>query len=343
MAKIRVGLHLHPPPKQSLDAFTDAVKRADRYGFARIGTGDTQWHNMECFMALTLMALNSERVEIGPRVTNPVTREPSVMASAIASLELISKGRAVLAIGRGDSSVHNIGLKPATVEETRDYILAVRELLENGHTVYRSRHNRFIWPRPEMRRRIPICVTAEGPRMLRLAGEVGDQVLIGMGLTPNIVEASLEQLHEGAKEAGRDPTEIDVWWAPRLSIGENREKALKDIRASIASSGNHALRSGLAGKHVPDGLKESIRRFHQEYDYSQHGEKSGKNARLVDELGLTEYLLDRFAVAGTPADIVQRIRRLARLGLNNFWLSSPGDDPSGLDLMGKEVLPHLNG
>jgi 5,10-methylenetetrahydromethanopterin reductase len=343
MGKIRVGLHLHPPPKQSLDAFSDAVRRADRYGFARIGTGDTQWHNMECFMALTLMALNSERVEIGPRVTNPVTREPSVMASAIASLELISKGRAVLAIGRGDSSVHNIGLKPATIEETRNYIIAVRQLLETGQTVYRGRHNRFNWPRREMRQRIPICVTAEGPRMLRLAGEVGDQVLIGTGVTAEIVEASLQQLHEGAKAAGRDPAELEVWWAPRLSIGENREKALKHIRASIASSGNHALRSGgLAGKHVPDRLKESIRRFHQEYDYSQHGDKAGKNAWLIDELGLTEYLLDRFAVAGTPADIVQRIRSLARLGLNNFWLSSPGDDPAGLDLMGKDVLPHLD-
>ena len=132
MAEIRIGLHLHPPPKQSLEAFTDMVRRADRYGFARLGTGDTQWHNMECFVALTLMALNSERAEIGPRVTNPVTREPSVMASAIVSLELISKGRAVLAIGRGDSAVHNIGLKPATVEETRDYIIAVRELFGEG-------------------------------------------------------------------------------------------------------------------------------------------------------------------------------------------------------------------
>ncbi len=235
MGQIRIGLHLHPPPKQSLDAFSGAVRRADRYGFARIGTGDTQWHNMECFVALTLMALNSERVEIGPRVTNPVTREPSVMASAIVSLELISKGRAVLAIGRGDSSVHNIGLKPATVEETRDYIIAVRELLENGQTVYRGRHNRFIWPRPEMRQRIPICVTAEGPKMLRLAGQVGDQVLIGTGLTSDIVEASLQQLHEGAKAARRDPAELEVWWAPRLSIAASREKALKDIRASIAS------------------------------------------------------------------------------------------------------------
>ena len=82
------------------------------------------------FTTLTLMALNSEKAEIGPRVTNPVTREPSVMASAIASLEIISQGRAVLGIGRGDSAVHNIGLKPASVEATRDYILAVRELLE---------------------------------------------------------------------------------------------------------------------------------------------------------------------------------------------------------------------
>jgi 5,10-methylenetetrahydromethanopterin reductase len=341
MAPIRIGLHLHPPPKQRLGEFTDQVRRADRYGFARIGTGDTQWHNMECFVALTLMALNSERAEIGPRVANPVTREPSVMASAIASVEMISKGRAVLAIGRGDSAVHNIGLKPATVAETRDYIVAVRELLEVGETVYRGRHNRFVWTRPQARRRIPICVTAEGPRMLRLAGQVGDQVLIGTGLTPEIVEASLEHLHQGAKEAGRNPAEVEVWWAPRLSIAENRAKALKDIRASVASAGNHALRSGLAGKNVPERFQESIRRFHQEYDYSQHGDKTGKNARLIDDLGLTDYLLDRFAVAGTPSDIVDRIQSLARLGLKNLWLSSPGDDPSSLDLMGQEVLPRL--
>ena len=112
--------------------------------------------------------------------------------------------------------------------------------------------------------------------------------------------------------------------------------------ASIASSGNHALRSGFAGKQVPEHLKEKIRRFHHEYDYAQHGVKTGKNAQLVEQLGLTEFFLERFAVAGSPADIVQRIRALAGLGLKNLWLSSPGDDPSALDLMGQEVLPRLN-
>ena len=342
MSNIRIGLHLHPPPRQSLDGFIDTVRRADRYGFARIGTGDTQWHNMECFIALTLMALNSDKTEIGPRVTNPVTREPSVMASAMVSLDLISHGRAVLTIGRGDSAVHNIGLKPASVEETREYILAVRELLENGDASYRGRHNHFDWPRPAPRRRIPICVTAEGPRMLRLAGQIGDQVLIGTGVTADIVEASLKELHAGARGAGRNPDEITIWWAPRLSIAVSTDKAVKNIMASIASSGNHALRSGFAGKQVPDRLKDKIRRFHQEYDYAQHGVKTGKNAQLVTELGLTEYFLERFAVAGSPAEIVERIRTLSRLGLKNLWLSSPGDDPSALDLMGQEVLPRLN-
>jgi 5,10-methylenetetrahydromethanopterin reductase len=342
MAAIRLGLHLHPPPRQSLDAFVDGVRRADRYGFARLGTGDTQWHAMECFTALTLMALNSEKAEIGPRVTNPVTREPSVMASAIASLEIISQGRAVLGIGRGDSAVHNIGLRPASIGATRDYILAVRELLEQGKTIFQGRPNRFIWPRAPTRRRIPICITAEGPRMLRLAGEIGDQVLIGTGLTQEIVEASLAVLHEGARQANRDPADIEVWWAPRLSIGETREQALRDVMASIASAGNHALRAGLAGKHVPERLKNNIRRFHQEYDYAEHGLKTGKNAQLVDQLGLTEYFLDRFAVAGSPADVVERIRSLARMGLGNLWMSSPGDGATPLDLLGNEVLPRLN-
>ena len=89
-------------------------------------------------------------------------------------------------------------------------------------------------------------------------------------------------------------------------------------------------------------IRASREKFHQEYDYAQHGDKTGKNVRLIDELGLTDYLLERFAVAGAPSDIVRRIRSLASLGLNNLWLSSPGDDPSSLDLMGQEVLPHLN-
>jgi 5,10-methylenetetrahydromethanopterin reductase len=248
----------------------------------------------------------------------------------------------VLTIGRGDSAVHNIGLKPASVEETRDYILAVRDLLEIGDTTYRGRHNHFDWPRPAPRRRIPICVTAEGPRMLRLAGQIGDQVLIGTGVTAEVVEASLRELHAGAHEAGRNPDELEIWWAPRLSIAETTEKAVNNIMASIASSGNHALRSGFAGKQVPDRLKENIRRFHQEYDYAQHGLKTGKNAQMVEQLGLTEYFLDRFAVAGSPVDIVRRIRALSHLGLKNLWLSSPGDYPSALDLMGQEVLPQLN-
>jgi 5,10-methylenetetrahydromethanopterin reductase len=167
-------------------------------------------------------------------------------------------------------------------------------------------------------------------------------VLIGTGLTEDIVEASLKELHEGARQTKRDPNEIEVWWAPRLSIAETRALALRNVMASIASAGNHALRSGLAGKHVPDYLKDNIRRFHREYDYAQHGVKTGKNAQLVEQLGLTEYFLDRFAIAGSPADIVQRIRALARLGINNLWMSSPGDSPSALDLMGTEVLPQVS-
>ena len=248
MTAIRLGLHLHPPPRQSLDAFVDTVKRADRYGFARLGTGDTQWHAMECFTTLTLMALNSEKAEIGPRVTNPVTREPSVMASAIASLEIISQGRAVLGIGRGDSAVHNIGLKPASVEATRDYIVAVRELLEKGETIFQGRHNRFTWPRPPARRRIPICITAEGPRMLRLAGAIGDQVLIGTGLTQEIVEASLRELHEGARQAQRDPAELEVWWAPRLSIAETREQAVAQCHGEHRVGGESRIARGARRK-----------------------------------------------------------------------------------------------
>ena len=160
--------------------------------------------------------------------------------------------------------------------------------------------------------------------MLRLAGAIGDQVLIGTGLTEEIVEASLRELHQGARQADRDPAELEVWWAPRLSIAETREQAVRNVMASIASAGNHALRSGLAGKYVPEHLTNNLRRFHQEYDYAQHGVKTGKNAQLVEHLGLTEYFLDRFAVAGSPAEIVQRI-----LAAGASWTHQSVDELTG--------------
>lgn len=170
-----------------MQRFVDAVRRADGYGFARIMTADSQLAGLETFTALTLMATVTERARIGAQVTNPVMRDVGVMAVALGSLDLISNGRAAWILGRGDGAIHNAGLKMATL---REYFLAVRELFEKGETQFRGRTVHYRWPDfwpGGAPRRIPLHIVAEGPRMLELAGAIADGVLVGTGLTPEVI------------------------------------------------------------------------------------------------------------------------------------------------------------
>jgi 5,10-methylenetetrahydromethanopterin reductase len=347
---MRLGVFILPRPHvgstgPTVQPFIDAVKRAESYGFSRIVTSDSQLNNLECFSALTLMATVTERAQIGPQVTNPVTRDVGVMAGALGSLDLISHGRAVWIVGRGDGGVHNAGLKPASVAELREYFLAVRELFERGETRFRGRTVRYLWPSywPDgPPRKIPLHMVAEGPRMLELAGAVADGVLVGTGLTAEVIQDSLARIDAGARSAGRDPSTIEVWWSTRCSVASSFEEALRQGKEGLSSAGNHALRQSLDQKLVPEHLVEKIRCYHRGYDYSQKGLSSHKNADLMEEMGLTDYFLDRFGLIGTPEQLVERLNGLASLGVSNVSLQANIRYPESLQMLGERVLPRLS-
>lgn len=331
------------PEGPSLAAFTSLVRRADAYGFARIMTADSQSSALECFSALTLMATITERARLGAQVTNPVTRDVGVMTAALGSLDLISNGRAGWVLGRGDGALKNAGLKMATVDHLREYFLSVREMLETGETVYRGRLVRYRWPRywpGSAPRRIPLHIAAEGPRMLELAGAIADGVLVGTGLTPAVIKDTRERIAAGARSAGRDPAEVEIWWSTRCSVAETYEQALARVTEGLASAGNHGLRHGPENKLVPERLLEPLRRFHQAYDYAQKGE-SGKNGRLMQQFGVTEYFADRFGVIGTPDQVVERIKALRALGVENIGLQAHAAHPEELTMLGEQVLPEF--
>jgi 5,10-methylenetetrahydromethanopterin reductase len=323
--------------------FIDRVRRADRYGFDRVTVGDTQLRNLECFTALGAVAASTERIAFGPGVTNPVTRDVGVLANTLASLGVLSGGRAFCLIARGDGAVHNAGLRPATVDQMRAYFTALRDLLDAGRARLGEREIRLPWAR-DLEPKVPLYLVAEGPRMLRMAGELADGVFVGTGLTPVVVRETLAAIHAGARAAGRDPAELDIWWDSRGGVALTRADALQRARESLASIGNHAFRGDFAGKHVPDELHDRLRDYQKRFDYAQKG-TSTQNGQLMEELGLTGYFEERFGVVGTPDDIVARLRQLEQIGVTQISLAShnrglPGV-PDSVDLLGEQVLPRL--
>jgi 5,10-methylenetetrahydromethanopterin reductase len=327
--------------------FMDLVKMADGYGATAIGTYDSAFLGGDAYVRTTLMALAAPRAQIGLRPSNPLTREPQIMASFLASIDRLTGGRAFLDIASGDSAVFNIGYPAASRARIEDYVTCVRGLLARGEATYQGRSQRVRWAREAVRPRVPISICAEGPRMLHLGGRIGDGVVAGTGLQPEVVRDTIARVHAGAREAGRAPDDVDVWFTARSSLHEDREKAIDNVKASVSSILNHAMRFGLDGKHVPDHLRAKIQDYVDGYELYDHVRHGGRNPKRMADLGLTEYAIDRWALAGAPRDWIARIGELAERGARKLWVGVSGGDLDEqrhyLRLMGEEIMPRFVG
>jgi 5,10-methylenetetrahydromethanopterin reductase len=299
----------------------DLVKMADDYGVEALGTYDSAFLGGDTYVRTTLMALASQRARVGPRPTNPLTREPQVMASYLASIDSLTNGRAFMDIASGDSAVFNIGYSAASRAQIADYVSCIRGLLATGEATYQGRSQRVHWASEAVRRHIPISICAEGPRMLHLSGRIGDGVIAGTGLLPEVIHDTIAKVQAGAREAGREPADVDIWFTARSSLDEDRETAIDKVKASVSSILNHAMRFGLEGKHVPEALKARIQTYVDGYELYDHVQSEGRNPKRMEELGLTEYAIRRWALAGNPSDWVKRIEEVAAAGATKLWVS----------------------
>jgi 5,10-methylenetetrahydromethanopterin reductase len=308
---------------QSLTGFGALCREVEDVGFDWLGVADSQSVFRELYVALTVAALNTSRVRLGPLVTNPLTRHLVVTASAISSIDELSGGRAALGIGSGDSAITTISAPPATVAGLEDAVVTLGRLTTGAPLDRGGRR----WQVRRSTRRVPIYLAAEGPRTLELAGRVADGVIVGLGLTPEVIRLSLAAIERGARAAGRTLDDLDVWWFAKTNVADTRSASVEPIKMALAASANHAFRFTLEGKGVPPDLHEKMRALQREYDAHQHEIEGAANAELTDRWGLTEFLVDRFAFAGTPADCVAQIRRAMGAGARQFMITGIVPDP----------------
>jgi 5,10-methylenetetrahydromethanopterin reductase len=318
--RVRFGINFMPtaPPPEVVGW----AREVERFGYEILGISDSQSICRDVYVTLALCATHTERIRFGSRVITPLTRHPAVAAAAAGTLEELAPGRTVIGIGSGDSAAYNVGLKAAPLAELREYTLTVRELLTTGTAVYHDKPARLTWTRAK----IPIYLAASGPKTLRLAGQIADGVVIRTGLLPEIVRDSIEQVRAGARAAGRNPEEIDMWWWPDVNVAGSYREAVEEITMSLAAAGNHLTRFTTEGKHIPPELLPKVRELGARYTFADHVMPGSANCRLIHELGLVDYLADRFAAVGTPADCIAKLERAVEAGAHQFWMSIHFDD-----------------
>ena len=314
------------------------ARLAEEVGFDYLGIGESQSLFRELYVSLSVVAQATKTARIGPTVTNPLTRHPAVTASAIASINDLSGGRAFLGIGTGDSAVLNLGLRPARLAQVKEYMDAVRVMLSGQSHQYQQRSIHVGWSRTV----VPFLVSAEGPRTLAMAGAEADAVLVHTGLTPEVLRDSVFRIREGERTAGKKEGSTEVWAFAKCNVAARREQAIAEIKMALAASAHHSFRFTLEGKHVPEELKEPISILQDEYVPAQH-EQLGRtrNAVLSDELGLTDYLVERFAVAGTPVECREKTQTIQQAGVEVLFITAIGPEPEEIiKRFGQEVIAH---
>lgn len=320
---MRTGVLFTPPRPAEVAALAESSEAA---GFSLFALGDSQSLFREVYTSLAVAAGATSRIRLATGVTNCITRHLAVTASAAATLHEISDGRFTLGLGTGDSAVYNLGLTAMRRDEFAAAVQALRALLRGEDVRYRDADVHVRWARHD----VPIYVTAEGPKMLRLAGRIADGVIVGAGLLPEVVTGSLAHIAEGAAEVGRSLDDIDVWFFAKANLADSDEQAVAEIAMALAASANHSFRFHREGKWLPPELLGAIERLVQRYQTREHEQLGDTpNARLAEELGLTDYLANRFAVAGTPDTVRARLDELARAGVHQVLLAGITPDPRG--------------
>jgi 5,10-methylenetetrahydromethanopterin reductase len=322
------------PGRTALAEWARKLTAAEALGYSFFATGDV-------FAAMVVAARATRTALIGPTVTNPVTRDPLVMANEAAVVDEASNGRLVLWIGRGFSSVQTVAKRAATVSETGDYVNALHDLMRGRATTWQGQP---IAPRPidpvvHSPREVPLVLSAYGPRMMELAGQVADGVGIASAARPALMVDAITRVRTAAERAGRDPAGVQIWAMVRASVRDTREEALTDLKANLASGILHVPENDAD---MPDDVRRGVAQLRRQYAIGQHVTRGGHNERLLDEFGITEYAADRLAVFGTPEDCRRRLLELAEVGVQHLYFAAATADPDVMiRRMATEVVPEL--
>ena len=200
----------------------DYILGCERAGFNGVGVHDHQHSGRDVYVTLALAGQRTSTLDLYPVTSNPVTRHPMVLAALANTLQEIAPGRVKLTIGPGFLAVRSIGRPRASVDAMREAILSIRRLLQGEELEFGARRTRI---RNLSETPVPVFMTAAGPRMVELAGEVADGVLLMVGIHPKAVAAARELLERGAARAGRDLSDFPVACITSMAVSEDPREA----------------------------------------------------------------------------------------------------------------------
>jgi 5,10-methylenetetrahydromethanopterin reductase len=312
------------------------AERAETAGWDGMVFVDSQNLVGDTYVGLALAAEHTSTLQLGTGVTNPFTRHPAVTASAIATVQEISGGRAVLGIGRGDSSLAYLGLAPAPVPVFAAYLERLQAYLAGAPVrpetapglnsldslpLAERPGGRIEWIARSKQPKVPVDVVATGPRVVALAARLADRVTFAVGADPQRVQWAIETARAARVEAGLGPGSLSL--GAYVNVVAHPDAAVaSDLAApGLFSFARFSAMHGTATGAIDDGDRQLIEQIPAVYDMNRHFRRQQSQADV-----LTPEFARRFGAVGPPAECAARLSELVALGLDRLVVVGPSFD-----------------
>lgn len=306
---------------------------------------DTLWYTdlrlaRDCYIGLSVLAAHTNKVRLGPCVSDPYTRHPAITASAIAAFDEICDGRAVLGLGTGGQGFEELGLdNKLPVAGLREAVTMINGLLRGekvnvqGKVVTLNNGQLNFTP---VRDHIPIYFATHGAQVSKLAGTIADGVLIANTLLPNVFEGYAKQIGAGLESAGKPAGSFDMGLRVEACISDDYDAAFAVMRRRMA----HRLMGQFPRWDYLNELGVSI-----PAQFSEIAAKKDNN--LIDEAAaaMPAEIVDYTVLAGDVERVAQQLARVLRPEITHLVIRPhkvPGDDISTtIKLFAEAVVPRV--
>ena len=333
------------------DAQFAFVRRYEEAGYDGVLFFDTQNLSPEVYVCLAAAAKETRTIQLGTGVTNPVTRHSAATASAMATLQLVSEGRAYLGIGRGDSSLAYLGYAPAAVGKLEESLRHIQSYLRGESVAFPAdgdldRLNLAGQPEasslrwlPETMAKVPVGVAATGPRVIGVASREADRVDLMLGASVERVKWGIEQARRAREAAGlegRTPIAAYV----NVVVDDDSDRAWRMAEGPIASQARFSAMHGKVIGPVPEQARKVFARAHASYNIDKHGQ--------AGESFVTAEFAHEFGVYGPASYVIERLTALVELGIDRLIVIGSPDLAAPVAAFAEpgqrfadEVLPHF--
>jgi len=321
---------------------------------------DSQNLSGDPYVALAMAASATSRLGLGTGVTNCVTRNAAATACAIASVDRVSGGRAVLGIGRGDSALAHLGRAPARPAVFERYLRQLQTYLRGEAVPFDDIDipenvapplsgleladappaSRIDWIGAGRGPKVQVEAAASGPTVIAIAARQAERVMFALGADEERIAWGIETARKARRDAGLDPDGISFGTYLNVGCSPDIEVARDLVKGGLTTFARFSVMHGKTSGPVSERNRAVLHELRNAYDMKAHTRGDSAQAGV-----LTPEFIDRFAVTGTPDQCIARLKRLAALGLDRVAITgalrgvSETDAAKSRALLEQEVLP----